>query len=328
MIESTNKNGLHGVKREPEQPEHAASNHLDKNMPRIIVLAIAAMGIVIMPMTHLLSTRPHLQLSIFWNTEPPLSTAASAVLAVDALGLKIQMKNAQPGAQESFENVALQHLARLHRIYSTWAREKQDLMGSLHLSLKVDASGTVVSIHPLASQLTNTNFIHAVIAEVRNWKFPGGVTESAEMTVPLLFVQRGMDPNTAVQWERNIRRAEGSGKAVTGLRIASSSTISAGDARASKSVPSAAASNGAETIQRSSVRLPKPKIENDALVAFKTNQSVILREQPRFSSKSVYELEGDALLTLLENRGDWLKVKLADAGSIGFLRKEFVSPVN
>lgn len=333
MIESTNKNGLHGEKREPEQSKHAALNHLDKNMPRIVVLAIAASGILIMPMTHLLSTRPNLQLSIFWNAEPPLSTAASAVLAVDALGLKIQMKNAQAGAQESFENVALLHLARLQRLYSTWAREKQDLMGSLHLSLKVDASGTVVSIHPLASQLTNANFIHAVIAEVRNWKFPGGVTESAELTVPLLFVQRGMDPNTAVQWERNIRRADGSGKAVTGLHsanrsIASSSIISAGDARASKSGPSSAASNGAQTIQPSSVPLPKPKIENDALVAVKTNQSVMLREQPRFSSKSVYELDGDTLLTLVENRGDWLKVKLADADSIGFLRKEFVSPVN
>lgn len=328
MIESTNKNGLRGMKREPEQPQRAAFDHLDKNMPRNIVLAIAATGILMMPMSHLLSTRPHLRLSVLWNTEPPLATAASAVLAVDAHALKIQTKNAQPGAQESFENVALQHLARLHRIYSTWAREKRDLMGSLHLTLKVDGSGTVVSIHPLASQLTNANFIHAVIAEVRNWKFPGGITESAEMTVPLLFVQRGMDPNTAVQWERNIRRAQGDGKTVTGFHIASSSTTPAGDARVSKSVPSTAASNGAQTIQPLSVRPHRPKIENDALVAFKTKQSVMLREQPRFSSKSVYELEEDTLLTLVENRGDWLKVKLADADSIGFLRKEFVSPVN
>jgi hypothetical protein len=325
MIEATDKNGFPGGKREAEP---AAFNPLDKNTPTIAALAIAAVGILIMPMSHLLSTRPHLQFSIFWKTEPPLSTAASVVLAVDALGLKIQTKNADAGAQERFENVALQHLARLHRIYSTWAKEKQDLMGSLHLKLKVDASGTVVSIDPLATQLTNVNFIHAVIAEVRNWKFPGGVTESAEITVPLLFVQRGMDPNTAVQWDRNIRRADGSGKAVTGLRVASNSTMAAFDASASKSVPSTAASHRTETIQASPVRLPKTKTENDASVAFKTTQSVTLREQPRFSSKRVHELDGETLLTLLENKGDWLKVKLADAGAIGFLRKEFVSPTN
>lgn len=328
MIQATNKNGVPGVKREPEQVEQAALDHLNKSMPRITALAMAALGILIMPMSHLLSARPHLQFSIFWKTEPPLSTAASAVLAVDALGLKIQTKNADAGAEERFENVALQHLARLHRIYSTWAKQRQDLMGSLHLKLKVDAAGTVVSIDPLASQLTNVNFIHAVIAEVRNWKFPGGVTESAEITVPLLFVQRGMDPNTAVQWDRNIRRADGSGKAVTGLRTASNSTTAAVDARASKSIPSTAASQRTETTQASTVRLPKPKTQNDALVAFKTTQSVTLREQPRFSSKSVHELDGDTLLTLLENKGDWLKVKLADAGAIGFLRKEFVSPTN
>jgi hypothetical protein len=55
---------------------------------------------------------------------------------------------------------------------------------------------------------------------------------------------------------------------------------------------------------------------------------VAIRENPRFSSKKVHEVNGDTQLSILENRGDWLKVRMADAGSIGFVRKEFVSPTN
>jgi len=33
-------------------------------------------------------------------------------------------------------------------------------------------------------------------------------------------------------------------------------------------------------------------------------------------------------LSILENRGDWLKVRTAHGGVTGFTRKEYVSPVN
>jgi hypothetical protein len=327
MTESTDKNRIPCEKCGPEQAAQGRPSNQNRNSPRTTVAAVAAAAILVLPMSHLLSTREHLlsRFSIFGRTE--LRAATTAVLAVDALSLKIQMHNAHPFKQERFEKVALQHIARLHRTYATWAQEKQDLMGSLHLRLKVDRSGTVVSIDPLASHLTNANFIHAVMAEVRNWKFPAEVTDAAEITVPLLFVPRGMDPHTAVQWERNIFRAKEEDKAETGLRVATSSLNSLGSGHVSASVPHAAALNRAETRQAAPARL-QPATENEALVAFKTNQSVILREQPRYSSKRVDELDGDTLLTLLENKGDWLKVKLADAGSIGFLRKEFVSPIN
>jgi hypothetical protein len=63
------------------------------------------------------------------------------------------------------------------------------------------------------------------------------------------------------------------------------------------------------------------------LIAVKTNRSVAIRENPRFSAKTVHEVDEDTRLSIVETRGDWLKVKIADAG-FGFVRKEFVSPIN
>jgi hypothetical protein len=300
------------------------------NIAKTTALAVAAIGMLLLPMSYLISARKQLSpgLSILANTEPQPSTAQSAVLAVDALGLKIQVKNAPPSAQERFENVAVRHLARLHRTYSTWYRSDEDLMGSLHLKLKIDALGKVVSIHPETSYLANASFTDAVMAEVRNWKFPKGVLDGAEITVPLLFVPKGMDPSTAVQWERNIRRTEEQEKIPAVLPIAGGSSALKEAKQASKPVPPTADSQRPERIQASSLRPQEPRAEKEQLGGFKTSQSVALREKPRFSSKTVYEVDRDTELTVLANEGDWLKVKLAAANSVGFVRKEFVAPID
>jgi hypothetical protein len=307
---------------------HAQTSSIGKTT----ALALGAIGILLLPMSYLISARKQLSpgLSILANSEPQPSTAQSAVLAVDALGLKIQVKNAPPSAQERFENVAVRHLARLHRTYSTWYRSDEDLMGSLHLKLKIDALGKVVSIHPETSYLANASFTDAVMAEVRNWKFPKGVLDGAEITVPLLFVPKGMDPSTAVQWERNIRRTEEQEKIPTDRPITNNPPVpvSVEAKHTPKPIPPAADSHRPERMQASSHRRQELKTEKEELVAFKTNQSVALREKPRFSSKTVHEVDRDTELTVLANEGDWLKVKLAAANSVGFVRKEFVAPLD
>jgi hypothetical protein len=293
-------------------------------------LAVGAIGILLLPMSYLISARKQLSpgVAILAHTEPQPSTAHNAVLAVDGLGLKIQIRNAPPSAQERFENVAVRHLARLHRTYSAWYQSDEELMGSLHLRLKIDALGNVVNIHPETSYLANASFSDAVMAEVRKWKFPKGVLDGAEITVPLLFVPKGMDPSTAVQWERNIRRTEEHERIPFVLPSASGAAAAKETKHASKPVPSTTDTPQPERIQASSLRRQEPRTEKEELGAFKTSQSVALREKPRFSSKTVHEVDRDTELTVLANEGDWLKVKLAAANSVGFVRKEFVAPID
>jgi hypothetical protein len=299
------------------------------NITRTTALTIGAIGILLLPMSYFISARKQLSpgLSILANTEPQPSTAQNAVLAVDALGLKVQIKNAPRSAQERFENVAVRHLARLHRTYSNWYKQDEELMGSLQLKLKIDRLGNVVSIHPETSYLANATFTDAVMTEVRNWKFPKGVLDGAEITVPLLFVPKGMDPSTAVQWERNIRRTEEQEKIPIVLPVANNSPASKEAKHAGKPAPPKNDTPEQEKIQAASLRRQEPRTEKEELGVFKTKQSVALREKPRFSSKTIYEVDRDAEITVLANEGDWLKVKSAAANSVGFVRKEFVAPI-
>ena len=60
----------------------------------------------------------------------------------------------------------------------------------------------------------------------------------------------------------------------------------------------------------------------------KTTQAVALRQQPRFAAERVHEIDAETELSLLENKGDWLKVKVAHANAVGFVRKEYITPLN
>jgi hypothetical protein len=301
----------------------------NNNVARIVVLALAGIGILVIPFVTFLSSRAHRvpkQPTFVGSHARPMKTD-SAVLAVDTFGLSIQAKTSSASTQEVLEQVAVEHLARLHRTYSRWADTNGDLMGSLLLRVRVDSTGKVVDVSPLASHVTNTSFTKTVLDDVRKWKFPKAGVEVAEITVPLLFVPKGMDPETVVQWERKVRSGQEGETPAGDLRTASKAPIS----RAGEGEPSVLSAVSPD-IQPSPAKAPaariaKPKPE-PVLIAARTNRSVAIRESPRFSAKTVHEVDEDTQLNIIENEGDWLKVKIADAGFIGFVRKEFVSPIN
>jgi hypothetical protein len=393
----------------------------DKYIARTTVLMIAAIGILLVPFISLLSKRADLlqDLPIFYSAPSDPDKTPSAVLAVDTTGFTIRAQNVSADRRELFEQVAVRHLAKLHRTYSSWADRNHELMGSLLIKLTVDPTGTVIRVEPLASLVTNPNFIQSVVADVRSWKFPRGSGETIEMTVPLLFVPKGMDPETVVQWERKVRSAQEAeislarspvpdkvpvpsvsetirkplpplassdhkpSKSSTVQReaeislarspvlnkvpVASSSEtvrkslppLASSDHKPSKSstvqqeaevslarspvpdkvpVPSVSetirkpsqllASSDTKRSKSSTIQLPKQKTPEEAVIAFKTNRPVAIRENPSFSAKKIHEAGEDTQLAILENRGDWLKVNTAGAGFVGFVRKEFVSPRN
>ena len=299
----------------------------NKNVARIAVLAVVAIGIVLLPFVTLVSNRARLlpKRPLFIGSQSPAVNTGSAVLAVDTSELAIQAKNNSASARELLEQVAVQHLARLHRTYSRWADQNGDLMGRILLKLTVDATGKVVSVDPLASEVTNSNFEKTVMDGVRKWKFPKAGTDGTEITVPLLFVPKGMDPHTVVQWERKVRSAQEEEKAAVTPRVANKEPTVVERSPA----PSQSASHSVEpnTTKPLTVRLPEPK-NKEMLIPAKTNRSVTIRDNPRFSAKVVHEVDEDTQLKILETRGDWLKVRMVDAGFTGFVRKEFVSPVN
>ena len=301
----------------------------NNNVGRIAALAVAAIGILVIPIVTLLSGPGHLlpKLPIFIGSRARPVNTGSAILAVDTFGLSIQAKKDSAVTREVLERAAVEHLARLHRTYSRWADTNGDLMGSLLLKLTVDATGKVVNINPLVSHVTNTSFTKTVLDDVRKWKFPKAGVEAAEITVPLLFVPKGMDPDTVVQWERKVRSAQEGETPAADLRVANKAPISTVAEPTPTALPSVPPAVQPSTTKSSTIHFPKPKTE-EVLIAVKTNRPVAIRENPRFSAKKLHEVDEDTQLSIVETNGDWLKVKIADAGFIGFVRKEFVSPIN
>jgi Bacterial SH3 domain len=299
----------------------------NKNVARIAILAVVAIGILLLPFVTLISNRTHLlpKRPVFIGSQSNTVNSGSAVLAVDTFGLAIQAKNNSESTREVLEQVAVQHLARLHRTYSRWADKQDDLMGRLLLKLTVDATGKVVSVDPLSSHVTNPSFAKTVLEDVHRWRFPKAGVEATEITVPLLFVPKGMDPDTVVQWERKVGDVQEEESPAAAPSVAIRAPTVGERSPTTSPLPSGPVQSN--TTKASAVRVAQPK-NKEALIAVKTNRAVTIRDNPRFSAKKVHEVDEDTELNIVETQGDWLKVRVVDAGLVGFVRKEFVSPIN
>jgi len=299
-------------------------------MTRRTGTAVAALALLALPVSIGLSSKKYIFVKIPFLKQLGLHLPASesAVLAVDVNGLTIQSQNASAAALEDFENAAMEQLANLHRTYASWAANNKDLIGSLTIKLRVDKTGDVADLDPITTRLSNTAFTKVVLNEIRRWTFPESGKEPVEITIPLLFVPKGMDPGTVVQWERKTRIADRDAAPPAPLRLASL-------------VPMAVASRNESAVPPTSGGVQRPVVTpvtfdgektqmspKPVAAMFKTTQAVGLREQPRFSAKRVHDVNAETELNVIENKGDWLKVKVADADSVGFIRKEFLTPIN
>ena len=320
---ATREPDTHGLDRFRASP-------LNPNVTKNTALAIAAIAILALPVGFAISSKKDFlaQIPFVKQIETSTATNEGAVLAVDATGLTIRGKNISAATVQRFENATVAQLANLHRIYAGWAQKNQDLTGSLLVKLQVHPSGKVVTALPLVLHLSNSDFTGIVMREVRNWTFPTAGAEPVEITIPLLFVPKGIDRGTVVQWERKIRVPEEGGKTAAAMPATRNLSVTPGSANASKFAPSPAVTHRQE-IKRLPFANPKNQMNpKQVLVVFKTTQAIALRTKPRFSSKSVHAVDAETELNVLENKGDWLKVKVADAGSIGFLRKEFITEIH
>lgn len=298
---------------------------------KIRALSMAMIGILAMPLCGLMAGDEILweKLQTLIEAERPAATE-STVLAVDTKGLSVRSTHASASTRELFEQAAMEHLARLHHTFNSWSERNQELMGSVSLKLTVDAAGNVARVEPVNAQVNNSSFIQTVIDDVRDWKFPNAGGATAEILVPLLFIPKGMDAEMIVQWERKVRGPARAHDAPRPLPVAVPPN--------EKTIALAAAISPPAPAEQKNVAAPPPSAVPPApatrklTVAAKplplviANRPIAMRDNPRYSASSVREVDEATQLSILENRGDWLKVRAG--GQIGFVRKEYVSPVN
>ena len=59
-------------------------------------------------------------------------------------------------------------------------------------------------------------------------------------------------------------------------------------------------------------------------VAYKTRRMVSLREEPRYAAIAKSQIGAGTSISVIEARGDWLKVQARPSGEIGYVRREYL----
>jgi len=192
------------------------------------------------------------------------------------------------------------HLQRLREIYRQESGKNSTLVGSVLLQFEISPSGEVSQVKELSSRINDGKFKNAILAEVGKWTFADIVPENLTVTCPLLFVREGMDITTLVLWEKSL--------AALGEKVISDRSVET-------PVPVVVAKKAlAKTVQST---------ETESQVKYSTS----LRKKADFSSASLTTIAAGTKVTVLNKAGDWLEVRSSTNGPSGFVRKEFIKPM-
>lgn len=223
------------------------------------------------------------------------------------------------GEFEDSGKVALRienQLQGLREVYRQESAKNPTLVGGMLLQFTVTPAGEVTQVKETSSFITDADFRSAVVAEVGKWSFAELVSEPVIVSCPLLFVREGMDITTLVQWEKALghfndkpplpRAATAAKPVIKASEIAASTPPD----KPAKEPPAPVKSVSAEG-----------KI-------FQIKYPTSLRKNPNFSSSSLMTFTIGTKVVLVNGRGDWLEVKTTDNDLTGFIRKEFVTPLD
>jgi hypothetical protein len=230
-----------------------------------------------------------------------------------AQDLGFTVRSAKEGLVDSSKIAARieNQLNGIRRLYREEVAKTSALAGGLVLQFNIAPNGEVSQVRELSSRLGDGEFRTAVAAEAANWSFAEIVTESLQVTCPLLFVHEGMDITTLIHWEKAL--AESNEKPSL--------------ARAAGTV---APSQPVKTAQSTAPGMVVPAAQRAAkadVKEFQIKYATSLRRNPNFSAPSLATFTIGTKVTMLGRQGDWLEVRSTPHGPTGFIRKEFVTPI-
>jgi len=236
---------------------------------------------------------------VFFAQDLSFSVKSTKNNSVDASKVAARIENQLQGMRE---------------IYRVESAKNPALVGSLLLQFNISPAGEVSQVKEVTGRLNDGEFKKTVIEETAKWSFAEIVSENLIVTCPLLFVHEGMDITTLVQWEKTI------GNLADKL---AANTAPNQSAKLAEAPPS---SNGAIKSTVAAAVKTEPAVKPDGKV-FQIKYATSLRTQPNFSATSLITFTIGTKVTVLRKQGDWLEVRSTDNGPAGFIRKEFITPV-
>lgn len=231
--------------------------------------------------------------------------------------LGFSVRNAKDSAADA-SRIAGRIESQLQDIREQYRQEvikNPTLAGSLTLQFNVAPSGEVSQVRELSSRLNDSDFNKAISAEVATWSFPEIVDENLTVTCPLLFVHEGMDITTLVLWEKSLSDSGDKPALARGPAVPTQQ---------------AKVTDTAATAKTASVAVEKKgSAAGAALIGkeFQIKYPTTLRRYPNFSSASLATFTTGTKVSVLSKQGEWLEVKPSNNGTVGFIRQEFIAPV-
>jgi hypothetical protein len=242
------------------------------------------------------------------------------VLAHD-LGLSIRTSKDVPFESNKIVLRIESQLQRLRDLYRQESAKNPALVGNVLLQLNLAPSGDVIQVKELSSRINDAEFKKALVAEIAKWSFSDLVPENLTITCPLLFVREGMDITTLVLWEKSLANMADKPANTQNSAVTAPIVQAKASATSSATVPNRASpATAAKTTATSSTKLDG----NDVQIKYPT----LLRKDPNFSATSLMTFTIGTRVTILNKSGDWLEVRAAPNGQTGFIRREFIKPLD
>ena len=215
----------------------------------------------------------------------------------------------------SKNRVALRIENQLHNVrelYRVELAKNPSLAGVILLQFDITPSGEVSQVRETRSKITDSEFKKAVVAEVAKWSFSDIVSESLKVDCPLLFVHQGMDITTLVRWEKATAN-------VKEINMVQSAPVAKGSVRNAPNLPAAVKTASVPT-RAVPGNMPSGQV-------YQIKYATLLRREPNFTAPALTSYTIGTKVLVQKKLGDWLEVRSADSSQTGYIRKEFVIPL-
>jgi Bacterial SH3 domain len=233
--------------------------------------------------------------------------------------LGFSVSNAKDGIVDSSKVAARieNQLQDIRELYRQEVTKNPSLAGGLTLQFNIASSGEVSQVRELSSRINDGDFKKAIFAEVSKWSFAEIVDENLTVACPLLFVHEGMDITTLVRWEKYLGNLDDK------PALARAPVMNMPIPQAKVIETPAPAKIAPPTPEKKALSAGATPVGKEFQIKYPTS----LRQYPNFTSTSLVTFTIGTKVSVLSKQGDWFEVRSSSNGPTGFIRKEFVTPV-
>ena len=247
---------------------------------------------------------------------------------------------------EPTRQLLFNQLDGLKQAYARWTDTDPTTRGTVSLTLKVEPSGNVAKIEEVVSRLSEHRFIDVVVTEAKLWKLPHRGAGAAEISVPLIFEPRAIEPAQQnaerKPFEPALLRDEFA-TAHTNFALEEAEppapelpTVTKNDPAlkphtrwpledAAATQIAAAPMVGGDAQDNAAVKREVPYAKTATETETEIARTAALKDEPRFAAEAIEKVGLGTRVTVLRRERDWIKVRVQTSGNVGYLRKEYLS---